>query len=816
MTAEPGRTPSSTYRLQVRAAFDLDAAATVADYLRDLGVGWAYLSPILQSADGSDHGYDVTDPTRVDAARGGADGLARFAAAARAAGLGVLVDLVPNHQGVADPTQNPWWWDVLAHGRDSAHARAFDIDWDHGDGRVALPVLGGELDDVIAAGELTVAPVAGPAEVDAVGGDASGAAVDVAASGTARYYDLVLPLAPGTEPLRATSDAAAVRDVLARQHWTLGFWKRDADLLNYRRFFTVTSLAGVRVELPDVFDATHAEVLRWAREGLVDGLRIDHPDGLADPGGYLERLSAALDRASSERSEPAPSYLVVEKILEPGEQLPGWWQTDGTTGYDALGEIDRVLVDAGGEASLTAVDTALRGAPADWNDLIAGTKREIADTSQAAEVGRLVRVLPPDVRESLGADVARDALAELLAAFPVYRAYLPTGTEHVAHAAAAASARRPDLADPIAALAPLAAEAGTEFSRRFMQTTGPVMAKGVEDRAFYRYSRLTSLAEVGGDPSRFALSVDDLHDAFGRRQASWPHALTALTTHDTKRSEDTRARLAVLAEVPGRWSAVLAELRDVASTGDGPLDNLLWQAVVGAWTDEPGLADRLHAYAEKAAREGGVGTDWAAPDEAFEARVHALVDAAVGHARPLVSAFVDEIADAGRSNGLAAKLLQLAGPGVPDVYQGTELWDHSLVDPDNRRLVDVDARRALLSRIAEGWMPPVDDSGAAKLLLVMRALRLRRDRPELFTRYTPLEVAGEASDHAVAFDRGGAIAVATRLPVGLAARGGWGDTALLVPPGSWRDELTGAEVTGGIVPLGPLLERYPVALLARA
>lgn len=811
MTAEPGRTPSSTYRLQVRAAFDLDAAATVADYLRDLGVGWAYLSPILQSADGSDHGYDVTDPTRVDAARGGADGLARFAAAARAAGLGVLVDLVPNHQGVADPTQNPWWWDVLAHGRDSAHARAFDIDWDHGDGRVALPVLGGELDDVIAAGELTVAPAAGPDGVDA-----AGYAVDVAAFGTARYYDLVLPLAPGTEPLRATSDAGAVRDVLARQHWTLAFWKRDADLLNYRRFFTVTSLAGVRVELPDVFDATHAEVLRWVREGLVDGLRIDHPDGLADPGGYLERLSAALDRASSERSEPAPSYLVVEKILEPGEQLPGWWQTDGTTGYDALGEIDRVLVDAGGEASLTAVDTALRGAPADWNDLIAGTKREIADTSQAAEVGRLVRVLPPDVRESLGADVARDALAELLAAFPVYRAYLPAGTEHVAHAAAAASARRPDLADPIAALAPLAAEAGTEFSRRFMQTTGPVMAKGVEDRAFYRYSRLTSLAEVGGDPSRFAVSVGELHDAFARRQASWPAALTALTTHDTKRSEDTRARLAVLAEVPGRWSEVLAELRDVASTGDGPLDNLLWQAVVGAWTDEPGLADRLHAYAEKAAREGGVGTDWAAPDEAFEARVRALVDAAVGHARPLVSAFVEEVADAGRSNGLAAKLLQLAGPGVPDVYQGTELWDHSLVDPDNRRLVDVDARRALLSRIAEGWMPPVDDSGAAKLLLVTRALRLRRDRPELFTRYTPLEVAGEASDHAVAFDRGGAIAVATRLPVGLAARGGWGDTALLVPPGSWRDELTGAEVTGGIVPLGPLLERYPVALLARA
>lgn len=818
--------PASTYRLQVRAEFDLDAAADVVPYLRDLGVDWAYLSPILQASAGSDHGYDVVDPTRVDASRGGPEGLARFAAAARAAGLGTLIDLVPNHQGVAAPEQNPWWWDVLTFGRASRHAESFDIDWDHGDGRVVMPVLGAELDEVIAAGEVTVAPAGAPFE----GETDAAAAVDLVAFGTARYYDLVLPLAPGTEPLHVTSDAAGVRDVLARQHWTLAFWRRDAEVLNYRRFFTVTSLAGVRVELPDVFDASHTEVLRWVREGLVDGLRIDHPDGLADPGGYLDRLAAEATRAAAEGAAAgvapgadlapgAPArrpYLAIEKILEPGEQLPGWWTTDGTTGYDALGEIDRVLIDPAGEAPLTDLDTALRGAPQAWAELIATTKREIADTSQAAEVGRLVRTLPESVRAQLGDAVARDALAALLAAFPVYRAYLPAGTEHVAHAATEASTRRPDLSDAIAALAPLAAEAGTEFSRRFMQTTGPVMAKGVEDRAFYRYSRLTSLAEVGGDPSRFAVSVGELHDAFARRQASWPAALTALTTHDTKRSEDTRARLAVLAEVPDRWSEVLAELRDVASTGDGPLDNLLWQAVVGAWTDEPGLAHRLHAYAEKAAREGGVGTDWAAPDEAFEARVRALVDAAVGHARPLVSAFVDEIADAGRSNGLAAKLLQLAGPGVPDVYQGTELWDHSLVDPDNRRLVDVDARRALLSRIAEGWMPPVDDSGAAKLLLVTRALRLRRDRPELFTRYTPLEVAGEASDHAVAFDRGGAIAVATRLPVGLAARGGWGDTALLVPPGSWRDELTGAEVTGGIVPLGPLLERYPVALLARA
>ncbi len=788
------RVPRSTYRLQVREAFDLDAAADVTGYLRDLGVSWAYLSPILQAAAGSEHGYDVVDPTRVDESRGGAEGLARFSAAARARDLGILVDIVPNHQGVAAPAENPWWADVLTHGEGSAHAASFDIDWAHGGGRVQLPVLGDELDAVLAAGQLEVSP---PLADDAVDSGGFGG------FGTARYFDLVLPLAPGTAPLRATTDAAAVRDVLARQHWELCFWRRTEEVLNYRRFFTVTSLAGVRVEDDAVFDASHVEILRWLREGLVDGLRIDHPDGLADPGGYLDRLAGAAGGV----------YTVVEKILEPGEELPGWWATAGTTGYDALGEIDRVFVDPAGEAALTDIDTALRGQPADWADMIAGTKRDIADTSQAAEVARLVRCLPAEVRDSLGADVARDALAELLAAFAVYRAYLPAGQDHVTDAAARASARRPDLAPAIAALAPLVAEPGAEFSRRFMQTTGPVMAKGVEDRAFYRFSRLTSLTEVGGDPSHFAASVTDLHAAFARRQASWPDALVALTTHDTKRSEDTRARLAVLAEVPERWAATLSGLRAIASTGDGPLDNLLWQAVVGAW---PATAERLHGYVEKAARESAVGTTWESPDAAFEARAHALVDAAFGAARPVIEAFVAEITDAGRSNSLSAKLLQLAGPGIPDVYQGTELWDHSLVDPDNRRLVDYAVRRELLARIDGGWQPPLDESGAAKLLLVSRALRLRRDRPDLFTRYTPLEAVGEASDHVIAFDRGGAVALATRLPFGLARRGGWGDTAAMLPAGVWRDELTGREVAGGHAPLAQVLADYPVALLTRS
>lgn len=798
MVADSRGLPASTYRLQVRASFDLDAAAAVTGYLHDLGVDWAYLSPILQAASGSDHGYDVVDPTRVDEDRGGADGLERFVGAARAAGLGILVDIVPNHQGVAAPSENPWWWDVLTFGRASRHARAFDIDWAHGADRVVLPVLGGTLDEVLGAGEIEVRPATGDEE-----------------TGTASYYDLVLPLAPGTAPLHATTDRTAVRDVLERQHWRLTSWRRDAAELNYRRFFTVTSLAGVRVELPEVFAASHVEILRWVREGLVDGLRIDHPDGLADPGGYLDALAAAVAQvrgAESRRGFP----VYVEKILEPGEQLPGWWATTGTTGYDALGEIDRVLVDPVGEKALSALDERLRGAPLSWGDMIAGTKREIADTSQAAEVGRLIRCLPAAVRAGIGDDRARDAFAELLAAFPVYRAYLPAGRELLAEAVAAASARRPDLADALVEISAAVADASSELSRRFMQTTGPVTAKGVEDRAFYRYTRLTSLTEVGGDPSIFALPVEGLHAAFAHRQASWPAALTTLTTHDTKRSADVRARLSVLAEIPDRWAAALEALRAEGSTGDGPLDALLWQAVIGAWSDDPALPERLHAYAEKAAREGDVGTSWTDPDEAFEARVHGLVDAAFGAARPIVADLVADVVAPGRSNALAAALLHLAGPGVPDLYQGTELWDLSLVDPDNRRPVDIERRRALLARVDGGWMPGIDDSGAAKLLVVSRTLRLRRERSELFTRYTALPVVGEAAAHAVAFDRGGAIAVATRLPVGLAARGGWGETAVMLPAGRWRDAFTGREIDGGAVAVAQVLADLPVALLTRA
>lgn len=787
------RRPLSTYRLQITPSFDLDAAAAVVPYLRELGVDTVYLSPILQSANGSDHGYDVVDPTRIDPARGGEEGFARFVAAARGAGLGILVDIVPNHQGVGDAMQNPWWADLLRRGRSSSHAAAFDIDWEHGDGRVRLPILGDPLDEVLSRAEVTVSP-----------------------DGFARYYDTVLPLADGTAPAAATNEPDAVRAVLDGQHWELVHWRDEAAALNYRRFFTITSLAGVRVEAPEVFAASHVEVLRWFENDLVDGLRIDHPDGLADPGGYLEDLSEAVAVVAGFRP-----YVVVEKILEHGEQLPTWWATDGTTGYDAMAEIDRVLIDPAGESGLTALDARLRAetgmppAPS-WADLIHDTKRAVAETSQAAEVARIVRCLPEALRRALagagtsGDEVVTAALTELLAAYPVYRSYLPAGGEHLAHAVAESTRRRPDLAGAISALVPLIADPATEVSRRFMQTTGPVMAKGVEDAAFYRQTRLGTLTEVGGDPSQFSLDVAGFHAAGMARQSTWPHAMTALTTHDTKRSEDVRARLSVLAEIPDRWAGALDRLREIASTGHGAFDNLVWQAIVGAW---PAAPERLRAYAVKAAREAAERTSWADPDDAFESRIDDLVAAAHGRAVAVVNEIVADVRAAGWSNALSAKLLQLTGAGVPDVYQGTELWNLSLVDPDNRRPVEYGIRRRLLAELDGGVLPPVDETGAAKLLVTSRALRLRRDRPELFTRWAPVTVTGTASAHAIAVDRGGATAVATRLPWGLAARGGWGDTVLLRRERPAVDVLTGRRFRSGQVALGELLERYPVALL---
>jgi (1->4)-alpha-D-glucan 1-alpha-D-glucosylmutase len=768
--------PAATYRLQVHAGFRLEDAADVAGYLADLGVTHAYSSPLLRSAEGSNHGYDTVDHAHIDEARGGQAGFDRFVAALHQHGLGLVLDLVPNHMGVADAAAAPWWWDVLQHGRDSAHAAAFDIDWEFGGGKVRIPVLG-SADDVD--------------KLEVVGGEGGdGTALEL------RYYDNRFPIAPGTGD-------GSPREVHARQHYELVDWRRADSDLNYRRFFAINTLAGLCVEDPEIFDATHELVLRLVRDGAVDGLRIDHPDGLADPKGYLDRLAEASDGR----------WTVVEKILEPGEDLPESWRTAGTTGYDALAEVDGVLIDPAGEAALTALDTELAGKAVDYEQLVHDCKREVTDGMLGSEVARLVRV----IGELPGIDVAqqREALAELLATFPVYRSYLPDGREHLDATVAAVRERRPDLAAAVDALHPVLSQAGTEAATRFEQTSGPVMAKGVEDSAYYRWARFVALNEVGGNPARFGSTVEEFHAAQQRRAVRYPESMTTLSTHDTKRSEDVRARLAVLAELPGEWTQLVRTLLGRHPLADRSLAHLVWQNLVGAW---PLSRERAHAYVEKAAREAGTSTTWTDPVQEFEEQLHALVDSAYDDPATAadIDAFVTRIAPLGWSNSLAQKLLQLTMPGVPDVYQGSELWDYSLVDPDNRRPVDYALRRKLLAELDRGRVPAVDESGAAKLLVVSRTLRARRDNPGWFAGYEPVEVTGSAAGHLVAFDRGGVVAVATRLPAGLATDG-WGDTALQLPNGAWRDLFTGDRVVSDVagVAADVLLSRLPVALLVR-
>ncbi|GAA5180819.1 malto-oligosyltrehalose synthase [Rugosimonospora acidiphila] len=750
--------PVSTYRVQVRPDFDLAATADIVDYLASLGVSHLYSAPLLAAAPGSAHGYDVVDHGAVNPELGGEKGLVGLVERLRGAGMGLVVDIVPNHVGVAVPEANAAWWSVLREGPESPYAGWFDIDWSRG--RLALPVLAGDPD----------APDA-PDPLDAL------ELVD----GELRYDGHRFPVRPG-------SPETTPREAHQAQHYELVPACRGNAEVNYRRFGAVSTLAALRVQDPEVFDATHAELLRWCREGWVDGIRVDHLDGLADPAGYLRRLREAVPGA----------WLVVEKILKPGER-PADWPVEGNTGYEAGDEVCGLFVDPAGEPPLTAMAPDLP-----WHEVARVARYEAATTLLAAELARMGR-LAPDVPD------ATLALAQVASRFPVYRAYLPD-TGALDWALRETYARRPDLGGTLAALMPRLRDPDGELAVRFQQFTGAVVAKGVEDTALYRWTRFVARNEVGGSPDRFSVGADEFHAATAARHRRWPRTMTTLSTHDTKRSEDVRARLAVLAELPGQWLQAQARWSSAAPLPDQALSRLLWQTVAGTW---PISRERLRSYLLKAAREASTRTSWDSPGEVFELELCSVVDAVYDDPglRADVEAFAARIAPDGWSNSLGQKLLQLAMPGVPDVYQGTEVWDNSLVDPDNRRPVDFGARRALLSRLDAGWLPPVDESGAAKLLLVSRVLRLRRRASHRFSGYAPVPARGPAAGHLVAFDRGGVVAVATRLPARLRQRGGWGDTYLPLRDGTWTDALTGASFTGRAPRVADLLSRYPVALL---
>jgi (1->4)-alpha-D-glucan 1-alpha-D-glucosylmutase len=745
--------PASTYRLQLNRGFTLQDAAGALGYLSALGVGAVYLSPILQSTIGSDHGYDTTDVSRVDHDRGGEAGLQQLVTSAQSAGLGVVIDIVPNHLGIEHPIQNPAWWDVLRLGQDSPYAAWFDIDWSRG--RILVPVLGDDPELTVVDDEL-------------------------------RYFEHRFPLAPGT--WSEGDDVAAVHD---RQHYELVHHSRGNRELNYRRFFAITTLAGVRVEDPAVFSATHALIRGWCEDG-VTGLRVDHPDGLRDPLAYLQQL----------RSVAPNQWITVEKILEPIEELPKSWPVAGTTGYDAMREVNGVFIDHDHEPEFTGLYQRLTGDQRTIGDHIEAGKRLAVEALLPAEVRRMA-ALAPDIPD------AAPALAEVAIAFDVYRSYLPDGVVYLDHALGVAKRRRPELAAAIDQLGPRLHDHCDDLALRMQQLSGAAMAKGVEDTAYYRYSRFIALNEVGGDPAQFGIPLQDFHTLQRVRLERLPSSMTTLSTHDTKRGEDVRARMAVLSEIPQAW-ADFAELFLGTTAIPNPLFGyFLAQTLVGAGPIQPG---RMHAYAEKAAREASDGTTWTAPEAAYESAVHGAVDAA--YHDPKLRAAWDKInrliTAPGWSNSLGQKLVQLTMPGVPDVYQGTELWDDSLVDPDNRRPFDFAERARLLESLSDA-APDLDGTGAAKLWITRQALRLRRSRPDWFSSYQPILASGPASDHLIGFDRGGMITLATRLQIGLADAGGWRDTTVEIAAPA-LDVLTGRR-WGGSVALEDLLATYPVALL---
>lgn len=885
------KTPLSTYRVQLRPEFGFDDAAAIAGYLADLGISHLYSSPYLQAARGSAHGYDVVDPTRVNEELGGEEAHARLCRTLGEKGLGQVLDIVPNHMAITE-RGNTWWWDVLENGPSSRYAAYFDVDWNPPQARlrdtVLLPILGDHYGRVLENGELELARRGGKFEIhyhehrmpvaprsldtliaeaarrcgspdlafiaDSLGQLPLATATDresvarrhrdkeVLAGQLARLAEEKPEVAKALDEVVAeiNADPDRLDELLQRQNYRAAFWRTAGQELDYRRFFDVHTLIGLRMEDERVFADTHALVLRWLREGVLDGVRIDHPDGLRDPEEYFERL----------RDEAPKAWVVVEKILEPGEPLRESWPVEGTTGYEFLNRVGGLLIDREGEGPLTELYTELTGESADWEELVREKKLLVLSELLASDVNRLAEVfLKVCERHRRHRDYTRfelrQAIREVAAVFPVYRTYVRAeiveltdlDRRYVDEAIAAAKARRsdlpPDLFDFFRDLlllevrGPEGGQVESELVMRFQQLTGPAMAKGVEDTAFYNFHRLVALNEVGGSPGEFGLCMEEFHRLAAESQRLWPRAMLATSTHDTKRSEDARARISLLSEIPERWGEAARrwyERNAKYRQGDFPDRNaeyLFYQTLVGAW---PISAERLAAYMEKAAREAKVHTSWTRHNPEYEEALRSFVTAVLNDKDFVadLEAFVAPLVEPGRINSLAQTLIKLTAPGVPDFYQGSEIWDLSLVDPDNRRPVYYELRRRLLDDLKRGMAPEEilarGDEGLPKLWLIHQGLQLRRRSPESFGpegAYEPLQTAGSRAGHVVAFTRGGAVAaIAPRLPIRL--QGDWQDTTLELPPGSWRDELNGGEIEGGRHPVADLLARFPVALLARS
>lgn len=978
------RIPGSTYRLQFNEGFTFARARELADYFEELGVTDFYSSPVLRARPGSPHGYDITDHSQVNPELGGEEELVELARSLRARGMGLLVDVVPNHMSIAG-SLNEWWQDVLENGPSSSYARHFDLDWNPPNpslkNRVLLPILGDQFGRVLEKQELRVSyrdgafhlnywetglPVAPRTSVRILGLAAEGARalLDESHPSVSELESIVtalthLPPRTETDPARmrerrrekevvrrrlsnlvkASNEArAAIHDALQRfngepgrpesfdlleeliseQAYRLSFWRVAADEINYRRFFDVNELAAVRVEERPVFNAVHEVVFRLVRQGLVTGLRVDHVDGLLDPFKYLSDLQreAASAARRGKRAEAtttgegvedlgtegktesgeksAPFYVVVEKILGHDELLRRDWPVHGTTGYEFMNLLNGVFVDASNAQAFRELYAEFTGESVRFSDLVYECKRLVLKVAMSSELYVLSRKLARIAEQhrytrDFTQNSLHHALAEVIAYFPVYRSYIrrtqtsvgPDDRLNINAAVRAARRRNPSqdasifdfigslllLKDPRGLTAQQRAER-RDFALRFQQLTSPVTAKGLEDTAFYRFYPLASLNEVGGEPALIGVSAERFHERNRDRQEAWPHSLNATSTHDTKRGEDTRARINVLSEMPEDWNRAVYRWRELnrahratVEGSDAPDANeeyLLYQTIVGTWplealTDEgrSEYTSRLQDYMRKALKEAKLHTSWVNPDEHYERVVREFVAAILDPERS--DAFVRDLSEfarvptrAGMLNSLSQTLLKTTAPGVPDFYQGTELWSFTLVDPDNRGQVDYEERRALLASLREAdsgdatafikslLEKPCD--GRVKMYVTARALNFRRARARLFSRgeYAPLAARGRRAENVLAFARTrgevACVAIAARFftrlgvgregPLALSAEA-WGDTVLQLGElgaGRWRDVFTGRELgaeSGGALRLAEVLSPLPVALLSR-
>ncbi len=917
---------SATARLQFHRDFTLDHATALVPYYAKLGISHLYASPLLTARAGSTHGYDIVDHNTINPELGGEDALRRLVAALRSQDMGLILDIVPNHMGVGG-NDNAWWLDVLEWGRASPYAEYFDIDWDPADpslrGRMLAPFLGSSYGECLERGELVLRfddsdgrlfvgyhdhrfPIS-PRDYAAVllteGGPLEPAArafADLGADGRdatrkqaeAARRELLQPVyrtAIG-ECLRAYAIDTPVgldrlHRLLERQHYRLAWWRAAADEINWRRFFDVNGLAGVRAELPDVFEATHRTVFRLYSEGLIDGVRIDHVDGLASPRDYCRKLRRRLETVAESRPAElrnTPVVLWIEKILAPHERLAGDWLTDGTTGYDFMNDAAAVLHDPAGEEPLTNLWTSLTGRPGKFDEEAMPARRQILRESLSSELFVTASALHRVARRNLATrdytlTAIRNTVTELLVHFHVYRIYAgPAGIgatdQRVMDWAMAGARRTVRAADRpllevvgqwLSGTGLRGVPAGTQRQEwlramvKFQQLSAPTAAKSVEDTTFYRYGRLLSRNEVGTEPSQWCLSPAAFHAAGKERQKRFPRALLATATHDHKRGEDTRVRLAVLSEIPSEWEAVLQRWTRLNASLkrdlDGPAPDaadeiMLYQTLVAAWpldlvpTDVEGLAafeNRVAGWLEKALREAKRHTGWAAPDADYEGACRAFLAGLLDASRSAnmvgeLAGFAGRIATAGAVNSLTQTLLRLTSPGIPDLYQGSEFWDFSLVDPDNRRPVDFPAREAALdaaedpASLLQTWR-----DGRVKQAIIARTLALRSRSPDLFTigSYLPLRLEGPFADQAVAFARvhegQSVIVVGTRLLMGvdpsaetpLVDAGNWRETVVLLPPSLVDQQLVhilgkGDEtMSTARLSLARVLARLPVALM---